>query len=64
MNFDPTINLGHVIQAVAILGGGAAAYFRLSTKLALVSQELRFMWRAINCLPCKKGIRCEEEELH
>lgn len=39
LNFDPTINLGHVLTALTMLGTGAAAYSVLSTRVAVLEER-------------------------
>lgn len=38
--FEPKINFGHLLQAVAILGGIAFAYFNLKTDVALNTDHI------------------------
>jgi type VI protein secretion system component VasK len=38
-NFDPTINLGHVLTAVAMLGAGFGAYSSLDSRVTRVEER-------------------------
>lgn len=61
MQFDGTITLGHIIQAAAFLGAGAAVFFKLDKRIALVQAELKHVWREIRELPCHHK-HCEIEK--
>ena len=38
MKFDPTINLGHILTAAAMLAAGFAAYSSLAQRVAVLEQ--------------------------
>lgn len=40
VNYDPTINLGHVLSLAAFLISGSVAYFDLRQRVALTEQRI------------------------
>ena len=46
VNFDPTINLGHVLTLVSMLAAGAVAFANLQARLAVHDEQLRGLERA------------------
>ena len=48
MNFDPTISLGSVLQALGLLVGFVVAFTRLDKRIDLMAQRLKAVEDAIN----------------
>lgn len=46
VHFDPTINLGHMLTLVSMLGAGAVAFSNLQSRLAVHDEQLRGIERA------------------
>lgn len=46
VNFDPTINLGHVLTLVSMLAAGAVAFANLQSRLAVHDEQLKGLERA------------------
>lgn len=46
VHFDPTINLGHLLTLISMIGAGALAYSSLQSRLAVHDEQLRGIERA------------------
>ena len=46
VHFDPTINLGHLLTLISMIGAGAFAFSNLQSRLAVHDEQLRGIERA------------------